>query len=228
LEEDDPENGIIKFAALISHLLVRELFTRKDLLKFWGGAFEFVYFNGRAFRKINEIAYIINKGNIQADGLLELPAPIVAIYHKYYKDTLVVTSIIFNTMTYIDDGDFFILRAEKPNVQAYPIKTILQEYVPPSLETPKTFKTPRISMGYTTDCANGVNLAPFYYSGTENLMLSYNQLTNVAELRMLKDMNNMVVAVHQNAYTLFLNKNGHNIPTRPEELGKLIRHVSLD
>ncbi len=71
-------------------LLARERFSLRSIQRYWGGGLEMIYFNGKAFQKVDDITYVVWKGSIDANDAIKF-TPFLIMNYKYYEDILVIT-----------------------------------------------------------------------------------------------------------------------------------------
>lgn len=90
--------GTIEYAIqinsiLIGKILAKERATLHTVNKHWGAGFEQVYFYNGQFNRIDDICYILNQGNLDEHGEIDVPIPAVILYYKYKGNILTITGI---------------------------------------------------------------------------------------------------------------------------------------
>jgi len=193
-ERGELRDAIVKFGSLIAQLLVLEYNTQADLLKAWGGAFEYAFYNGRRFQKSDNVAYIVNHGEIQETGSMLMPFPMVVLYHKYVNEILVVTSVFYGNHQLDSDDTYYYLRSDQAKAKATPVPPIQQGiFIPPELNEPTSFETHWIGMGYLVNTFDHISLRPAYFTASPDLRVSFSAENGTVEIRMKKDMMDMTV-----------------------------------
>lgn len=107
---DSPDYVIQLHLVMISRLLANERKTLNSVRKHWGAGFEMIYFDGKEFKKPEEITYLINYGNYTEEGdIPEVPIPAIILNYKYYNEYLVITVIrALSGNTSSDDNHYYI------------------------------------------------------------------------------------------------------------------------
>jgi diadenosine tetraphosphate (Ap4A) HIT family hydrolase len=113
-EPDDAEHVIQANLIMICRLLAQERKTLNSVKNHWGAGFEMIYYDGRQFKKVDEITYVINYGKYtDAGGIRQVPIPAIILHYKYFGELLVISVIrafsgntIENDTTYTIEDKF--------------------------------------------------------------------------------------------------------------------------
>ena len=193
-----PKGGIrqsvVKEGTLIAHLLVWERATRKTLEKAWGGAFEFCVFDGRKFVKPDNVAYIVNFGQVDANGRYEMPFPVFVLHHRYVGEHLVITKVFWKNHHFSDDGvDRYILRSTDVTAQVFIVPSIKTgAFVPPELQKVESFETGWIGMGYLVNTHDQLSVMPAFFTASSDLNVVFDAEKGVVELFMRKTVTELI------------------------------------
>lgn len=110
-ESNNAEHAIQANLIMISRLLAKERKTLNSVRKHWGAGFEMIYYDGRQFKKIDDITYVINYGNYTDAGEVpQVPIPAIILNYKYHGELLVITVIrCFSGNTIVNDDSYTIV-----------------------------------------------------------------------------------------------------------------------
>lgn len=117
-QPDNGEHAIQANLIMIGRLLAQERKTLNSVKNHWGAGFEMIYYDGRQFKKVDEIAYVINYGMYTTAGdIPQVPIPVIILHYKYFGELLVISVIrtfsgntIENDMTYTIRSDDILKR----------------------------------------------------------------------------------------------------------------------
>ncbi len=115
---EDAEHAIQANLIMICRLLAQERKTLNSVKNHWGAGFEMIYYDGRQFKKVDEITYVINYGNYTDTGdIPQVPIPAIILHYKYFEELLVISVIrafsgntIENDTTYTIKSDDILKR----------------------------------------------------------------------------------------------------------------------
>lgn len=159
---------------LIAKLLAVERISLHTLKKNWGGGFETICFDGKSFVKIDEIAYVINYAQFEADGNLDLPFPQLIQYYKYYKDTLFILAIEVTKWRRMENETEVVLTSTDCRVDVFPVPR-LDLPIGSSIQLPSTysFMTHRLALGYALVTKDNKIFAPSLFIESSNMKVTY-------------------------------------------------------
>jgi hypothetical protein len=173
-EKGDILRAISANLGFIAKLLAVERVSLHTIKKNWGGGFETICFDGNSFIKIDEIAYVINYAQFDADGNLDLPFPQLVQYYKYYKDTLFIVAIEVTKWGRLENETEIVLTSTDCRVDVFPVPR-LDLPIGSSIESPPTFSfmTHRLALGYALITKDNKIFAPSFFMESSNMKVTY-------------------------------------------------------
>ena len=123
-------SAVGKLLMVACSVLGGEMNTRENLLHFYGGALEIVYFNQGRFEKLGNVTYVFWAVNVVAPDKLEIAAQ-VAVNCSYYKDILILLRISFRENVTPREGlEVFVVGPIHRNVDKTEIENLKRTTLP--------------------------------------------------------------------------------------------------
>nr|WP_288836684.1 hypothetical protein [uncultured Flavobacterium sp.] len=173
-EKGDMLRAISANLGFIAKLLAVERVSLHTVKKYWGGGFETICFDGQSFIKIDEIAYVVNCAQFEADGNLDLPFPQLIQYYKYYKDNLFIVAIEVTKWRRMENETEIVLTSTDFRVDVFPVPR-LDLAIGSSIEFPPTFSfmTHRLALGYALVTKEHEIFTPSFFMESSNMKVTY-------------------------------------------------------
>lgn len=92
LKVGDPHHALTANYCLIAKLLGEERYSLRTVNSYWGAGFETIFYDGKSFRKFDDITYVIWYSKLDEE-LNFSPGPTLVLHFKYYGEILLITSI---------------------------------------------------------------------------------------------------------------------------------------
>jgi hypothetical protein len=122
---NDAEYAIQANIIMISRLLAGERRTLNTVKKHWGAGFEMIYFDGRRFRKLDEVTYVINYARFNKEGdIPEIPVPAIILNYKYHGELLVITAIKPHKGTTIPNDTHYTITSNEFDRRKFIVKPL--------------------------------------------------------------------------------------------------------
>jgi hypothetical protein len=81
-------NGIIRNICAIAQFLTLEWLSLITVNNLWGAAYELIIFADGAFKKLDDIAFVISNSAYEQGDNSGIPNPVIILYQKYYGDRM--------------------------------------------------------------------------------------------------------------------------------------------
>lgn len=160
---------------LIAKLLAIEKATLYTLQTNWGGGFETAFYNGRAFEKISNIAYIVAQGVFDNCGEVGIPFPRLILYYTYEADILRIIALEVKkaSKTTIDKKVFITAKKGDFEWNCFDVEPLDQFNLHLDLSKNYSFRTNHVAMGYAiVTPVNGI-YNPAYFNVHNELTVTY-------------------------------------------------------
>lgn len=173
-EKDDQIRAIQANMNFVSILLTREWTNQNSIKDGWGAGYEIAHYNGQEFQKLDNLCYVLWRGNFDRSlGDLGIPVPRIILHYKYFKNRLRITSLVLEKIGLIKQEDTLIFSVEKFSVTPYLIPEIdstREEYIEVN---DLSFRTYLISQGFAIPTLDGMIKTPGFFTYSKDVVVEY-------------------------------------------------------
>jgi hypothetical protein len=182
--DEDPRQAIVKNGSLIARLLARERYTVGPLLRGWGGGYEFVYHDGAEFRKLENIAYLLQHGIFDSEGEVAIEPPAQLLYYRYYGERLVIQTVELQEMQVNHDEKYSTVIATRTKATVRPVETLKKGVdLPFEAYQLQSFVTNQVALGFAIRTPTSPLFDPSLYSNTLALEVAFDAISGSLQVR---------------------------------------------
>lgn len=162
---------------LINKILCKEWFNLYTINNDWGGGLELVFINSNRFEKLNNVTYVINHEELNKEGELPIPKPMLALHYQYIGDILVITAIRPNNGKLEITNDKYEVTSNNVEVKiftVFPLDGDKDVMIEESKKINPSFVSRTVGMGYIFTFRGDLYMPASFHIGPD-LTVSYNE-----------------------------------------------------
>jgi hypothetical protein len=178
IEKGEFINGLQANTTLIAQTLLQERSEDPEISKSyrdWGIGYEAAYYDGKKYNKLDDIAYVLNYGELNRFSKVTELIPKLIMYYKYIDDVLYITEIGLRNFIKSETETHLVLTFEKGEFQVSqneipPIDQKATEYKP---LPPPFFETDQVAMSFWIQIRQGFHYEPGFYNLGPEVTISF-------------------------------------------------------
>lgn len=136
----------------LGELLGLERLSLDTIRQAWGAGFEMIYFDGERFRKMDDVTFILWKGNVNLDTGLYNMEPFLILNFSYFEDILIISA------------------TDMKNIEGYavpPLYLTVEDFNQRSIPQSVHFKSKKVCSLFVLELSNGEILAPSFFAESQ-------------------------------------------------------------
>jgi len=178
IEKGEFMNALQANTLLVAQTLLQERSEDPEISKNyrdWGIGYEAAYYDGKKYNKLDDIAYVLNYGELNPSGKVTELIPKLIMYYKYIDNVLYTTEIALRHFIKSETGTHLVLTYKKGEFQSSqneipPIdkKATRQKRLPPPF-----FETDQVAMSFWIQIRPGFHYEPGFYNPGPEATISF-------------------------------------------------------